>query len=53
MTVQYVDNCMAQKQIYEWVKRLIEGPNNLVEDVRSGRPSTVTRSINVSGTTKE
>jgi hypothetical protein len=43
MTVQYGDNCMSPRKVYEWVENF-EGGRTIVDgDARPGRPSAVTR----------
>ena len=41
MKVQYVDSCLSQDRVYEWVERFQNGRQNVSGEHRSGRPVSV------------
>ena len=41
MEVQYVDSCLSQERLYEWVERFQNGRQNVSDEHPSGRPISV------------
>jgi len=41
MKVQYVDSCLSQGRVYEWVERFQNGRQNVSDEHWSGRPVSV------------
>jgi len=41
MKIQYVDSCLSQGRVYEWVERFQNGRQNVSDEHRSGRPVSV------------
>jgi len=41
MKVQYVDSCLSQERVYEWVERFQNGRQNVSDEHWSGRPVSV------------
>jgi hypothetical protein len=41
MKVQYVNSCLSQGRVYEWVERFQNGRQNVSDEHRSGKPVSV------------
>ena len=49
LTVQYGNNVLPQRSVYEWIEKLKTGHTSVMHEEGAGRPSTATTDNNIEG----